>query len=48
VPRPYSGLGAGSSVRFPGFFDVAPLIRSPHAFSVTAGRNTFTRSRGRR
>src|SRR4029077_8140072 len=40
VPRPYSGLGVDCSVRFPGFFDVAPLIRRPPAFSVTAGRKT--------
>src|ERR1700730_17151685 len=40
VPRPYSGLGADCSVRFPGFFDVAPLIRCAPAFSVTADRNT--------
>src|ERR1700730_14842904 len=40
VPRPYSGLGVDCSVRFPGFFDVAPLIRCPPAFSVTAGRKT--------
>jgi hypothetical protein len=47
VPRPYSGLGADCSVRFPGFFDVAPLIRSPPAFSVTAGRNTGAGRSGR-
>jgi hypothetical protein len=35
-------LGADCSVRFPGFFDVAPLIRCPSAFSVTAGRYTVT------
>jgi hypothetical protein len=48
VPRPYSGLGVGCSVRFPGFFDVAPLIRSLPAFFGDGGSQHRYRALGRR
>ena len=37
-----AGLNAGCLAPFSNSLDVAPLIRSSPAFSVTAGGNTYT------